>query len=114
MSVPCRGITEVKCSTKGIFLCLEATWAKILTIYWIMKEGLTLASRCILYRNSEEEANHIFIHFVQAQLVWDLLLSLLGCSQGQLRSLIGWFLWVMDKWQRMVWRMTLLCLFLCL
>ena len=50
----------------------------MLTLDQLKKKGYALPYRCVLCRGDEETVDHILVHYLEARMLWDVMLSLVG------------------------------------
>ena len=77
---PCDSIWRVRVPPKVAFFSWEASWGKVLTLEQLQRRGFSLANRCFLCLSEVETVDHLLLHCVKTQVLWNLLLSLFGVS----------------------------------
>ena len=58
------------------FFSWKATWGKVLTLDQLKRRGRPLANRCYLCENEEETI--LFVHYLLARLLWEIILAIVG------------------------------------
>ena len=77
---PSESIWRVRVPPKVAFFSWEASWGKVLTLEQLQRRGFSLANRCFLCLSEVETVDHLLLHCVKTQVLWNLLLSLFGVS----------------------------------
>ncbi|KAL6323455.1 hypothetical protein AAG906_039025 [Vitis piasezkii] len=87
---PCGSIWRASMPPKVAFFAWEASWGKILTLEQLQRRRYSLANRCFLCLSEVETVDHLLLHCVKTQALWNLLFSLFGMAwvlRVQLRKL---------------------------
>ena len=94
-------------------------WGKVLTMDQLNKRGFELASRCPLYKEDEENIDHLLLHFPLVWGFWAALISLQGmewvCSFLVKDLMVGWTTFPIRKKAKNLWQAALssLCWAIC-
>ena len=77
---PSESIWRVRVPPKIAFFAWEASWGKVLTLKQLQRRGFFLANRCFLCLSKVETVDHLLLHYVKTQVLWNLLFSLFDVS----------------------------------
>ena len=77
---PSESIWRVRVPPKIAFFAWEASWGKVLTLKQLQRRGFFLANRCFLCLSKVETVDHLLLHCVKTQVLWNLLFSLFDVS----------------------------------
>ena len=66
--------------TKVGFFVWEAWWGKVLTLDQLKRRGFSLANRCYLCGEEEENVDHLLIHCLKIRTSWSSLLTALDIA----------------------------------
>ena len=112
---PCDSIWRANVPPKVAFFAWEASWGKILTLEQLQRRGYSLANRCFLCLSEVETVDHLLLHCVKTQALWNLLFSLFGVawvlSSSMKETLLGWHRAFVGKTRKKAWQMAPLCIF---
>ena len=50
----------------------------MLTLDQLTRRGRPLAKKCYLYERKEETIEHLLMHCLQARMLWELILAIIG------------------------------------
>ena len=110
---PLGKLLGAKCSR--IVFAWEAAWGKVLTLDQLKRRGMTVANRCFMCEEEEENIDHLLIHCKFAKMLWDLILSIVGISwvfpQSVLHTLLAWQGAAVGKKRKKLWFTAPQCLF---
>ena len=97
------------------FFAWKASWGKVLTLDQLKKRGRPLVNICYLYEKEEETLNHLLVHYPQANMLWELILAIIGNEWvfpfSVRQVLLTWQGPRVGKKRKIVWRVAPLCLF---
>ena len=87
----------------------------MLTLDQLQRRGRSLANRCFLCEEKEEDINHLLLHYNKAKMLWDLVLSIVGTSwvfpNSVIQMLLSWQGAPMGKKRKNIWIAAPVCLF---
>ena len=87
----------------------------MLTLDQLKRRGMTVANRCFMCEEDEENIDHLLIHCKFAKMLWDLILSIVGISwvfpHSVLHTLLAWQGAAVGKKSKKLWFAAPLCLF---
>ena len=112
---PKRMVWNQLVPTKAGFFVWEAWWGKVLTLDQLKRRGFSLANRCYLCGEEEENIDHLPIHCLKIRTMWSSLLIALDIASVKplmtKNVTIGWNKIPLRKDDRKISRVTLCCLF---
>ena len=77
--------------------------------------NICLANRCFLCEKEEETLNQLLVHYLQARILWELILAIVGIGWvfpfSVLQVLLAWQRAQVGKKRKKVWRAAPICLF---
>ena len=77
---PKRMVGNQLVPTKVGFFAWEAWWGKVLTLSQLKRRGFSLANRCYLCGEEEDNIDHLLTHCLKIRILWSSLLTALDIA----------------------------------
>jgi hypothetical protein len=114
---PWKSIWRTKAPPWVAFFVWSTALGKILTLDNLKRRNIVLVNRCGMCKKEEESIDHLLLHCVRAQFLWNAFFSRFGLAWVMPRRVVD----LLHRWwsvgrlrSAVVWKMVPLCIMWCL